>query len=102
MSVVPSRADIVRPSRHVRFGAAFFARVGVEVEEGSAERTGLFAHPYAPLVLPGALAPGCRFAGRLIPETSGKLALVWSPDAVNDAGGSDDCAVSVVPRRPGA
>jgi hypothetical protein len=27
--------------------AAFFARVGVEVEEGSAGQTGLFAHPYA-------------------------------------------------------
>ncbi len=27
--------------------AAFFARVGVEVEEGSAGQTGLFTHPYA-------------------------------------------------------
>ena len=48
------------------------------------------------------LAPGCRFAGRLIPRTSGKLAFVWSPDAVNDAGGMDGCAVFVAPRRPGA
>ena len=32
----------------------FFARVGVEVEEGSAGQTGLFAHPYALLVLHGA------------------------------------------------
>jgi hypothetical protein len=31
---------------------------------------------------------------RLIPRTSGKLTFVWSPDAVNDAGRSDDCAVS--------
>jgi hypothetical protein len=52
-------------------------------------------------VLPGALAPGCRFAGRIIPRTSGKLANVWSPDAVNDAGGMDGCAVFVVPRRHG-
>jgi hypothetical protein len=77
-------------------------RVGAKVEEGSAGQTGLFAHPYALLVLPGALAPGCRFAGRLIERTSGKLANVWSPDAVNDVGGRDDCAVFVVPRRPGA
>ena len=52
--------------------------------------------------LPGASAPGCRFAGRSIPRTSGKLANVWSPDAVNDARGMDDCAVFVAPRRPGA
>ena len=29
--------------------------------------------------------------------TSGKLALVWSPDAVNDAGFMDDYAVFVYP-----
>src|SRR5580704_3811040 len=43
--------------------AALFARVGVEVEEGSAGQTGLFAHPYALFsVTWRALAPGCRFA----------------------------------------
>jgi hypothetical protein len=68
------------------------SRVGVKVDEGSAGQL---------LVLPGASAPGCRFAGRIIEGTSGKLANVWSPDAVNDAGGRDDCAVFVAPRRPG-
>ena len=47
------------------------------------------------------LAPGCRFAGRIIERTSGILANVWSPDAVNDAGGRDGCAIFVVPRRHG-
>jgi hypothetical protein len=55
-----------------------------------------FLSRHAALVL-----PGCRFAGRIIPRTSGKLASVWSPDAVNDAGGMDGCAVFVVPRRHG-
>ena len=50
---------------------------------------------------PWCRAPGCRFAGRFIPRTSGKLASVWSPDAVNDAGGMDGCTVFVVPRRHG-
>jgi len=68
------------------------SRAGVEVEEGSAGQL---------LPLPGVLAPGCRFAGRIIPRTSGKLASVWSPDAVNDAGGMNDCAVFVVPSRHG-
>jgi hypothetical protein len=54
------------------------------------------------VVLPCALVPGCRFAGRIIERTSGKLADVWSPDAVNDVRGRDDCAVFVAPRRPGA
>src|SRR5262249_59660683 len=80
--------------------AAFFARVGVEVDAVSAGQTGLSPRPYALLALPGALAPGCRFARRSIPRTSGKLALVSSPDAVNDAGGSDACPVSVPPPRP--
>jgi len=43
------------------------------------------------------LAPGCRFAGRLIERTSGKLASVWSPDAMNDAGFMDDGAAFVYP-----
>jgi hypothetical protein len=100
-----NRPDIEHSLRRERWQhlAALFARVGVEVEEGSAGQTGLFAHPYALFsVTWRALAPGCRFAGRLIVRTSGKLANVWSPDAVNDAGGRDDCAVLVVPRRPGA
>jgi hypothetical protein len=53
------------------------------------------------LILPRALAPGCRFARRIIERTSRKLADVWGPDAVNDAGGRDDCAVFVAPRRLG-
>ena len=71
-------------------------------KKAAPDRPGFSPHPYALQVLPGALAPGCRFAGRLIPRPSGKLAFVWSPDAVNDAGGLDGCAVTVAPRRPGA
>jgi hypothetical protein len=82
--------------------AAFLARVGVGVEEGSAGQTGFSPSRTRFLVLPGALAPGCRFAGRIIPGSSGKLANVWSPDAVNDPGWMDDCAALVVPRRPAA
>jgi hypothetical protein len=48
------------------------------------------------------LTPGCRFAGRSTPRASGKLTNIWSPDAVNDVGRRDDCAVSVAPHRPGA
>ena len=49
--------------------------------------------------LASALAPGCRFAWRIIERTSSKLPGVWSPDAVNNVGGRDNCAVFVVPRR---
>src|SRR5262245_9418 len=77
-----NRPDIEHSPRRERRQhlATFFARVGVEVE-GSAGQTGLFAYPYALLVLPDASAPGCRFAGRIIPRSSGKLASVRSADA---------------------
>jgi len=76
----------------------FLRAVGVEVDEGSAGQARAFRPPNnARLFRLPLLPPHCRFAGRLFVRTSGILALVWSPDAVNDAGGIDDCAVTVAP-----